>query len=62
MQKIAQKKGKSISPKIEVLATDTTFEGGAKLYLGEVDSVVSGCVNSTAHVIRAAFKYGWFKA
>ncbi|APJ05167.1 hypothetical protein AXG55_11340 [Silvanigrella aquatica] len=54
MHKIAEKKGKSLSSKIEVLATDPTFEGGAKLYLGEVDAVVSGCVNSTAHVIRAA--------
>jgi phosphate acetyltransferase len=54
MQKIAEKKGKPLSTKIEPLASDPTFEGGAKLYLGEVDAVVSGCVNSTAHVIRAA--------
>ena len=54
MHKIAEKKGKPLSAKIEAFATDTTFEGGAKLYLGEVDAVVSGCVNSTAHVIRAA--------
>ncbi|MBX9839230.1 phosphate acyltransferase [Silvanigrella sp.] len=54
MQKIAEKKGKPLSSKIEPLASDPTFEGGAKLYLGEVDAVVSGCVNSTAHVIRAA--------
>lgn len=54
MQKIAQKKGKNLSPKIESFANDTTFEGGAMLARGEVDAVVSGCVNSTAHVIRAA--------
>ncbi|WGL60702.1 phosphate acyltransferase [Pigmentibacter sp. JX0631] len=54
MQKIAEKKGKPLSDKILPLIGDTTFEGGAKLHLGEVDAVVSGCVNSTAHVIRAA--------
>lgn len=54
MQKIAEKKGKPLSDKILPYIGDTTFEGGAKLYLGEVDAVVSGCVNSTAHVIRAA--------
>lgn len=54
MQKTAEKKGKPLSLKIEAFASDPTFEGGAKLALGEVDAVVSGCVNSTAHVIRAA--------
>lgn len=54
MNKIAEKKGKNLSAKIESLASDPTFEGGAKLYNGEVDAVVSGCINSTAHVIRAA--------
>ncbi len=54
MQKTAEKKGKPLSAKIEAYAADPTFYGGAKLFLGEVDAVVSGCVNSTAHVIRAA--------
>lgn len=54
MHKIAEKKGKPLAAKMLPLATDPTFEGGAKLSLGEVDAVVAGCVNSTAHVIRAA--------
>ncbi|WP_338635613.1 phosphate acyltransferase [Spirobacillus cienkowskii] len=54
MHKIAEKKGKKLSPKIEPFASDTTFTAGAQLFTGHVDAVVSGCVNSTAHVIRAA--------
>ncbi len=54
MNKIAEKKGKTLSPAMEKMAIDTTFEGGALLARGEVDAVVSGCQNSTAHVIRAA--------
>jgi phosphate acetyltransferase len=54
MHKIAEKKGKKLSSKIEAFASDTTFTAGAQLFTGHVDAVVSGCVNSTAHVIRAA--------
>ncbi|WP_161597678.1 phosphate acyltransferase [Fluviispira multicolorata] len=54
MQSIAEKKGKALSQSVEVMSIDTTFEGGAMLARGEVDAVVSGCLNSTAHVIRAA--------
>lgn len=51
---LAQKKGKTLSEKIEQLSEDPTFACGALLSLGEVDAVVSGCNHTTAHVIRAA--------
>jgi phosphate acetyltransferase len=51
---LAQQRGKTVSEKIEILSEDPTFAAGAALARGEVDAVVSGCVNTTAHVIRAA--------
>ncbi|MES2614176.1 MAG: phosphate acyltransferase [Bdellovibrionota bacterium] len=54
LHSVAQKKGKPLSEKIEQLAEDATFAAGAALSLGEVDAVISGCCNTTSHVIRAA--------
>lgn len=54
LHSFAEKRGKPLSEKIALLSQDSTFAAGAALSLGEVDAVVSGCNNTTAHVIRAA--------
>lgn len=51
---LAQKKGKPLSEKIELLCQDPVFAAGSALALGEVQAVVAGCCNPTAHIIRAA--------
>ncbi len=54
MHSLANKKGKKLSDKIELLSEDPTFAAGACLELKEADAVVSGCSVTTSHVIRAA--------
>jgi phosphate acetyltransferase len=62
MLKKAELRGKKLTEQQSSLASDSFYEAGAALERGEVDAVVGGAVQSTAHVIRAALATVGLKA
>lgn len=54
MKQCAQKRNKTLNETHQAQALDPTFYAGALLAQNRVDAVVAGCVQTTAHVIRAA--------